>query len=331
LWLVGFTGGKVRCDGMLSRSSINTARFMDFEKILPELCTHARERIGKGKVASYIPALARVPPHRFGMTLCGVEGSCFRVGDSEERFSIQSISKVFSLSLAMGLAGDELWRRVGREPSGNRFNSLVQLEYERGIPRNPFINAGAIVICDLLLSHLANPKAELRDYLRVLSGSFDIDYDTEVARSEAETGFTNRAMANFLKGHGNLHNDAEAVLDLYFHQCSLSLSCSELARATLHLANGGRSLRLDESLLTEHQVKRINALMLTCGTYDAVGEFAYRVGLPAKSGVGGGIIAVLPGEYAVTVWSPELDPSGNSLAGGAALEYLTMVTGRSVF
>lgn len=304
---------------------------MNFDRLITEIPAHAREHIGKGKVASYIPALARVPAHKFGMTLHPLEGNVLRLGDSEERFSIQSISKVFTLSLAMGLVGEELWRRVGREPSGNRFNSLVQLEYEHGIPRNPFINAGALVICDVLLSHLSAPKQALRDYLRVLSGSFDVDYDEEVARSEAETGFINRALANFLKGHGNLHGEVDAVLDLYFHQCALAMSCSELARATLHLANHGVAPHLEESVLTPPQVKRLNALMLTCGTYDAVGEFAYRIGLPAKSGVGGGIIAVLPGEYAVTVWSPELDPSGNSLAGGAALEYLTLVTGKSIF
>ena len=304
---------------------------MDFERTLQELPAHVSELFGKGAVASYIPALARVPATKFGMSLCRVEGPCYHVGDSAERFSIQSISKLFSLSLAMARCGDELWRRVGREPSGTRFNSLIQLEIEHGLPRNPFINAGAIVICDVLLSHMPNAKDALRDYLRLLSGSHDVDFDAEVARSEADTGFINHALANFLKGHHNLQNDVDDVLDLYFHQCSLAMSCSELARATVHLANGGFSPVAKESFLTAQQVKRINALMLTCGTYDAVGEFAYRVGLPAKSGVGGGIVAVLPGEYAVAVWSPELDPSGNSLAGGAALEYLTTITGRSVF
>ncbi|HWK53134.1 MAG TPA: glutaminase [Hyphomicrobiales bacterium] len=304
---------------------------MSFEQILQALPDYVSDLHGKGKVASYIPALARVPAQKFGVSLHTLDGRVHCVGDSEERFSIQSISKVFTLSLAMNMLGEELWRRVGREPSGNRFNSLVQLEYEQGIPRNPFINAGAIVLCDILLSHLHDPKQALLDYLRVLTGNPEIGFDEEVARSEHETGFINRSLANFLKGNANLHNEVEAVLDLYFHQCALALSCSELARATLHLANGGHSPSLNESLLTASQVKRINALMLTCGLYDAVGEFAYRVGLPAKSGVGGGIVAVLPGEYAVAVWSPELDPSGNSLAGGAALEYLTLMTGRSVF
>jgi len=241
------------------------------------------------------------------------------------------IEQVGTLSLAMGYMDDELWRRVGREPSGSRFNSLVQLEYEKGIPRNPLINAGAIVICDVLVSNLDNPKQALLDYMRVLSGSYDLTFDEEVARSEKATGFINRALANFLKGHGNLDNDVDEVLDLYFHQCALAMSCTELARASLHLANRGVSSELEEALLSPRQVKRLNAVMMTCGLYDAVGEFAFRVGLPAKSGVGGGIIAVLPGEYSVAVWSPELDSSGNSLVGGAALEYITTVTGRSVF
>jgi glutaminase len=304
---------------------------MEFEKILQDIPAHVESLFEKGKVATYIPALAQIPAQKFGMVLHTVTGDIYRVGDYAERFSIQSISKVFTLSLAMGFAGEKLWRRVGREPSGNRFNSLVQLEYEKGIPRNPLINAGALVICDVLVSSLDDPKKALLDYMRVLSGSFDIDYDADVARSELETGFINRALANFLKGNQNLDNDVDEVLDLYFHQCAIAMSCSELACASLHLANHGMSPAMEEAVLTRSQVKRINSLMLTCGLYDAVGEFAYRVGLPAKSGVGGGIMAVLPGEYATVVWSPALEDSGNSLAGGAALEYLTTVTGRSVF
>jgi glutaminase len=304
---------------------------MQLNKILEEVAGHARSHIGKGRIATYIPALAAISPEKFGMAIHTVNGDIFRHGDSEEHFSIQSISKVFTLSLAMTLLGDEIWQRVGREPSGNKFNSLVQLEYEKGMPRNPFINAGAIVIADMLASRFDKPKQALLDYMHVLTGDFTIRYDENVARSEADTGFVNRALANFLKGHGNLENEVDTVLDLYFHQCSIAMTCSQLAKATLHLANRGVSCAAGESILQQSQVKRVNALMLTCGLYDAVGEFAYRVGLPAKSGVGGGIIAVLPGEFSVAVWSPELDPSGNSMAGGVALELLTTLTGRSVF
>ena len=304
---------------------------MDFNRILSDITHHTRPQFGKGRVADYIPGLADVPGGKFGMTIRTVNEETFRIGDADERFSIQSISKVFTLSLAMGFVGEELWSRVGREPSGNPFNSLVQLEYEHGIPRNPFINAGALVVCDVLLTHTRDAKAAMLDYMRILSGAQDIEYDETVVRSEAETGFVNAALANFLKGHGNLENDVESVLDVYFHQCAIEMGCGELARAALHLANGGVSPSSSEVILSSGQTKRINAMMLTCGLYDAVGEFAYRVGLPAKSGVGGGIVAILPGEYAVTVWSPELDPSGNSMVGSAALEYLTTVTGRSVF
>ena len=304
---------------------------MDFEKVLQELPSHIKDLYGKGKVADYIPALACVSADKFGMTIKTVSGDTYSIGDCEERFSIQSISKVFTLSLAMGFAGDELWRRVGREPSGNAFNSLVQLEYEKGKPRNPFINAGALVISDILVSNLDDPKKSLLDYMKVLCGSFEISFDTNVATSEAETGYINRALANFLKGKNNLHNDVDEVMDLYFHQCAIAMTCSELATASMFLANRGVSGAVEETILTPLQTKRVNSLMLTCGLYDAVGEFAYRVGLPAKSGVGGGIIAVLPSEYSVAVWSPALESSSNSLAGGAALEYLTTVTSRSVF
>jgi glutaminase len=304
---------------------------MSLETILEDIAEAVRPHFGKGHIADYIPALAAVPGDKFGMAVETVSGLSFAIGDADERFSIQSISKIFTLSLAMGFEGEALWRRVGREPSGNAFNSLVQLEYEKGIPRNPMINAGALVVCDVLLGHTEDTKQAVLDYLRVLSGDFDVEYDTVVAQSEAETGFVNRALANFLKGHGNLKHDVDAVLDAYFHQCSIAMSCRELARATLHLANRGFSPVLEETILTPEHAKRVNAIMLTCGLYDAVGEFAFRVGLPAKSGVGGGIVAVMPREYAVAVWSPELDPSGNSLVGGAALELLTTLTGRSVF
>ncbi len=304
---------------------------MDFDRILEEIAQHVRPCFGKGRVADYIPALAAVPGDKFGMALRTVDGGYHEIGDARERFSIQSISKVFTLNIAVSYVGEALWRRVGREPSGNPFNSLVQLEYEQGIPRNPMINAGAIVVSDVLLTHCDDAKQTLLDRLRALSGAADVGFDPVVARSEAETGFINRALASFLKGHGNLENEVEAVLDLYFHQCALAMSCSELSMAALHLANGGVSPLLGAAVLTPQQSKRVNAVMLTCGLYDAVGEFAFRVGLPAKSGVGGGIVAVLPGHYAVAVWSPELDESGNSTVGGAALEHLTTLTGHSVF
>ena len=304
---------------------------MEYSELLDTILHEIRPYFGKGKVADYIPALAGVPPRRFGMAIATVDGAVHSVGDADEPFSIQSISKAFTLMMAMSLVGDELWTRLGKEPSGSKFNSLVQLEYEEGVPRNPFINAGALVVTDCVMSHVRAPRNAIRDYVRVLSRNFAIDFDEEVARSERETGFTNAALANLLASHGRLNNPVAAVLDTYFHQCSLAMSCIDLARAFLPLANRGLSPVLEEAVLTERQAKRINALMLTCGMYESVGSFAYRVGLPAKSGVGGGIVAILPSKFCVAVWSPELDRSGNSLVGTAALEALTRLTQLSIF
>jgi len=304
---------------------------MEYSELLENIVHEIRPYFGKGQVADYIPALANVPPTKFGMAIATVDGTVHTVGDAEEAFSIQSISKAFTLMMAMSLVGDELWTKLGKEPSGSKFNSLVQLEYEQGIPRNPFINAGALLVTDCVMTHARAPKNTIRDYVRVLSQNFTVDFDEAVARSERETGFTNAALANMLASHGRLHNPVAAVLDTYFHQCSLAMSCVDLARAFLPLANRGVSPTLEEAVLTERQAKRINALMLTCGTYDSVGSFAYRVGLPAKSGVGGGIVAVLPSKFCAVVWSPELDRSGNSLVGTAALEALTRLTQLSIF
>lgn len=304
---------------------------IDFNEVLEEIAAEAPRLVGRGKVASYIPALASVPPDKFGMAVHTVAGDRFETGDAGEAFSIQSISKVFSLMLAMRIVSDDLWQRVRREPSGNPFNSLVQLEYENGIPRNPFINAGALVVIDALITVLTEAKICFVEFARNLSGNSAIDFDLEVARSEEATGFINKALANFLKGHGNINNDVGLVLDAYFHHCALAMNCRDLARAFLPLAMKGYSPLLEDAVLTPQATRQINSLLLTCGLYDAVGEFAYRVGLPAKSGVGGGIVAVVPGEMTVAVWSPELDDSGNSVMGTRALELFAEVTQRSIF
>ena len=304
---------------------------MNYQRILEDIAQAVQPEFGKGKVADYIPALAKVSPRKFGMAIETLAGERFAWGDAEERFSIQSISKAFTLTMAFALEGERLWQRVGLEPSGNPFNSLVQLEYEKGIPRNPFINAGALVLTDVLLDHYASPKAAVLEFVRKLAGLDDIYYDYDVARSEAETGYLNTALANFMKSHGNIHQEVERVLDVYFHQCSIALSCRELARAFLLFANHGALPGNGERILTMSQSKRLNALMLTCGFYDEAGEFAFRVGLPGKSGVGGGIVAIVPNELAIAVWSPELNEHGNSQVGIMALELFTTMTGRSIF
>jgi glutaminase len=304
---------------------------MDYQKIINKIAEKARGKLGSGKVADYIPALANVPTDKFGIALETIDGQQYHYGHYEERFSVQSISKVFALMMAFPLEGDQLWKRVGMEPSGNPFNSLIQLEYELGIPRNPFINAGALVVTDVLLKHFKSPKAKLLSYIRRLAESDDISYDYDVAASERESGFTNTALANFIKSHNNIHNHVEQVLDVYFHQCSITMSCQELAHAFLALANHGTHPGSKEQLLTRSQAKRINAIMLTCGFYDQAGEFAFCVGMPGKSGVGGGIVAVIPGVLSIAVWSPELNEHGNSIVGISVLEQFTTETGLSIF
>jgi glutaminase len=304
---------------------------MEIHEVLDEVSSQVRMLHGRGKVADYIPALARVPADKFGMAVRTVSGETFKVGSADEAFSIQSISKVFSLMLAMRIVTDDLWQRVRREPSGNPFNSLVQLEYEQGIPRNPFINAGALVVIDALISVLKEAKICFVEFARSLAGNPAIEFDLEVARSEETHGFINKALANFLKGHGNIDNDVGDVLDAYFHHCALAMNCSDLARAFLPLANHGVSPVVGDAILTPQQTRQVNSLLLTCGLYDAVGDFAYRVGLPAKSGVGGGIVAIVPGEMTIAVWSPELDQTGNSVIGTRALELFSEITQRSVF
>lgn len=301
-------------------------------EILASIIEEVRPLTGQGKVADYIPALAKVPSEKLGIAVFTNQGEVISAGDAQEGFSIQSISKVLSLTLAMGLyQPDELWSRVGKEPSGQAFNSLIQLEMEHGIPRNPFINAGAIVVCDMLQSRLSAPRQRLLEFVRQLSGEPQITYDKVVAASEMMHSDRNAAIAYLMRSFGNFHNEVIPVLHNYFHACALKMSCVELAKTFSYLANKGVSVVTGETVITPTQSKQTNALLATCGLYDGAGEFAYRVGMPGKSGVGGGIIAVVPGEMTIAVWSPALDQSGNSLAGTRALELLAQRIGRSIF
>jgi glutaminase len=294
-----------------------------------EIAAHAE----RGKVADYIPQLAAVDPAQFGIAVATVDGRQFVAGDADARFSIQSVSKVFTLTLALGMVGDRLWSRVGREPSGTPFNSIVQLELEHGKPRNPFINAGAIAVADVLLAGHKPREAigEIVQFVRFLAGDETIVVDDRVARSETETGFRNFALAQFMRSFGKLDHPAEHVLGVYFHHCALAMTCRQLAHAGLFLAAGGRNPATGRTVVSRDRARRINALMLTCGHYDGSGDFAYRVGLPGKSGVGGGILAVAPGKASVAVWSPGLNRNGNSLLGSLALEMLAQRTGWSIF
>ncbi|WP_375752535.1 glutaminase B [Vibrio sp. HN007] len=305
---------------------------MPTHEMLSEILDEVRPLIGQGKVADYIPALAKVSGNKLAMAIYTNDGTIYKAGDADEAFSIQSISKVLSLTLAMVVyESDEIWSRVGKEPSGQAFNSLIQLEMEKGIPRNPFINAGAIVIADMLQSRFSAPKQRLLEFVRNLSGDTHIVYDKIVAASEMMHSDRNAAIAYLMRSFGNFDNDVIPVLNNYFHACALKMSCVDLAKTFSYLANQGVSVETGRQIITAQQSKQLNALLATCGLYDGAGEFAYRVGMPGKSGVGGGIIAVIPGEMTIAVWSPELDQSGNSLAGTAALELLTTKLGRSIF
>ncbi|WGS61336.1 glutaminase B [Vibrio lentus] len=302
------------------------------QAILAEILDEVRPLIGQGKVADYIPALARVSNQKLAIAVYTNEGEVIQAGDADEAFSVQSISKALSLTLAMVLyKPEEIWQRVGKEPSGQAFNSMIQLEMEHGIPRNPFINAGAIVVADLLQSRLSAPRHRLLEFVRQLSGDTHIVYDKVVAASEMMHSDRNAAIAYLMRSFGNFENDVISVLNNYFHACALKMTCVDLAKTFSYLANKGVSVQTKKEIITPVQTKQLNALLATCGLYDGAGEFAYRVGMPGKSGVGGGIIAIVPGEMTIAVWSPELDASGNSLAGTQALELLSERIGRSIF
>jgi glutaminase len=226
-----------------------------------------------------------------------------------------------------------LWNHVGREPSGSPFNSIVQLEAEKGKPRNPLINAGAIVVCDQLIGHRTPDVAmeEILGFLRERCADDSIAVDETVAMSESQSGSLNRSLAHFIAAFGNLSNPVEDVLSVYFRQCSIAMSCRQLAKAALYLAFDGVDPRTGDQVMIASRSRRINSLMLTCGHYDNSGDFAFRIGLPGKSGVGGGILTIAPGVGAICVWSPGLNSAGTSLAGAVMLEKLVERTGWSVF
>jgi glutaminase len=305
----------------------------DIAAILTDIAAEMAAAEDRGTPADYIPALARVSPSHFGIAAVLADGSVHVAGDADVAFSIQSVSKVFTLTMALQKHGDELWRRVGREPSGSAFNSIVQLENEAGIPRNPFINAGAIVVSDVVLDE-KEPRVAIGDvlrFMRSLASDESITIDNEVANSEADTGFRNVALANYMKSFGNMDPYVDGALKLYFHQCALALSCRQLAMAGRFLMNDGRHPDSGAAIVSPDLARRINALMLMCGHYDGSGEFAYRVGIPGKSGVGGGILAIVPGRASIAVWSPGLNARGNSKLGSEALERLADATGWNVF
>lgn len=304
---------------------------MNFEALILDVYQKIKSADDIGETASYIPELVKVDPKNFGVHLTTIDQVNFGAGNCYEKFSIQSIAKVLSVTLAYSIVGDELWERVGVEPSGTAFNSLVQLEANKGIPRNPFLNSGAILISDVLLSNLKNPKEDFLAFVRSLSNNTGLQYSNRIAQSEKKVGYRNVALCNFIKSFGRIENEPTDVLDFYYDLCSLEMSCKELSALFLFLANNGNAIHCNKSILTESQSKRINALMQTCGFYDESGEFAFKVGLPGKSGVGGGIVAIHPDRYAIAVWSPKLNKKGNSYRGMKFLEEFTTRSELSIF
>lgn len=304
---------------------------MNYKEIIEEVYRDIKNSEDKGQLATYIPELANVNPENLGIHISTIDNYEFGMGNFRDKFSIQSIAKILSLCLAYRLLEENIWQRLGVEPSGTPFNSLIQLETDKGIPRNPFINAGALVICDILLSHLSNPKDDFLEFARSVSNNPNLNYSHKIAASEKSAGYRNVALCNFIKSFGNIKNDALDVLDFYFNLCSFEMDCKELSKTFIFLANGGYNIANNQPVLNKSQTKRVNALMQTCGFYDESGEFAFKVGLPGKSGVGGGTIAIHPNKYTIAIWSPKLNTKGNSYRGMRFLEEFTTKTESSIF
>lgn len=301
----------------------------NYQETIEQIFMDVQKYYGMGKKANYIPALYNIEAEQFALTIIDKDKNVYSVGDDKANFSIQSVSKVITLTMVLNEIGDELWGRMDREPSGKSFDSLIHLEEHNGIPSNPFLNSGAIVLADILMEYYGgNVVDKYLEFVRKASGNPDIDIDQNIFKSEKLTGNKNYAFAHYMKSYGNITHHIKDVLDVYFQFCSLSLNNKDLARTFYYLMNQGKSLDGDEITSSRH-CKRINSLMFTCGTYDEVGDFSYLVGLPVKSGVSGAIAGCLPGQYSVSVWSPELNPKGNSFLGFKALELLTTLLDKS--
>ncbi len=283
-----------------------------------------------GAVADYIPALAKINPRQFGLCIATNDGEIHEFGQSGTLFSIQSISKLFTLALLIELMGESAWEHIGRSPTNAAFNSLGWLETENGKPYNPFVNAGALAVTDRIMNATAMAHHSILQHIRQLADDQTIDIDDEVSRSEREHSDRNAAIAYLMKSFGTVEGPVRPLLDLYCEHCAIEINCRQLATAGLLFARGGLDPQ-GKRLLVPNSVLRINALLATAGMYDAAGEFAFRVGLPAKSGVGGGILAIVPGRMCIAVWGPSLDAQGNSVAGLKALEILARELELSVF
>ncbi|MEK3734910.1 MULTISPECIES: glutaminase A [Paenibacillus] len=303
-------------------------------KQLPVWVEVSRPHAAHGKVASYIPELSKAPADALGVTILTKDGESASAGDCGMRFTLQSISKVFTLILALMDHGeDEVFSKVGMEPTGDNFNSMLKLELVRpGIPFNPLINAGAITVSSFIRGRDPKEKSErILQFFKDLTGNPGLDYDLQVYRSESETGNLNRSIAYFLKENGVLNGDVEEVLDVYFRHCAILADCSDLARMGLVLAHNGVDPMTGQTLIPRRYVQIAKTFMTTCGMYNASGEFAIQVGLPAKSGVSGGILSLVPGYCGIGVVGPALNDKGNSQAGVHLMEHMSRELDWSMF
>ncbi len=304
------------------------------QSLLDDAIKYGSKYTVQGKSASYIPELSKVNPKQLGVVTVNIDGECWYSGDYQSNFTIQSISKVATLILAIMDRGEEyVFSKVGMEPTGDRFNSIIKLETMRTAkPFNPLINAGAIAVTSMIAGQNTEDKLNrLIGFVKGLCHNNKIWFDEEVYKSESATGYRNRALANFMKDAGIIEGDVEEVLDLYFKQCSIKVNAVDIAMMGAVLAGDGVSPITGDKLMPRSIARLVKTFMVTCGMYDASGEFAVRVGLPAKSGVGGGIMATVPGRMGIGVFGPALDDKGNSAGGIKVLEYISNKLDLSIF
>ncbi|EHQ62587.1 glutaminase [Paenibacillus dendritiformis C454] len=302
------------------------AHWNELERELPQWLEESRRMAAAGKVATYIPGLAEARPDALGISLCGIRGERVKAGETEEPFTMQSVSKVFSLLLALLDSGEAgVFAKVGKEPTGDDFNSILKLELvDPGKPFNPFINAGAIAIASLIEGRTPEEKSErLLEFIRMLADDPSITWNKRIYESERETAYRNRSLAYYLKDNGILEGDVEATLDVYFRQCAIEVRTCQLARMALVLANRGCDPATGHCYIPRKYVQIATSFMTTCGMYNASGEFALEAGIPAKSGVSGGIMALIPGQLGIGVYGPALNEKGNSVAGVHMLSMLS--------
>jgi glutaminase len=301
---------------------------------LTRFVEEARQYARCGKVADYIPALGKADPNDLSVAICAPDGTVIDAGDTTHKVTLQSISKIIALALVLMDRGEqEVFKKVGMEPTGDPFNSIAKLEeVQPAKPLNPMINAGALAVTHMIAGASVEERFErLLQFVRKLAGNPTISYSEEVAQSEFETAFLNRSLCYFLKQHGIINEDVEELMDLYTKQCAIEMTCIDLARIGLVFAMDGRDPFTDEQIMPLDVARICKTFMVTCGMYNASGEFAIKIGIPAKSGVSGGILAAVPGRFGIGIFGPALDEKGNSITGMKLLELLSKTYSLSIF